>query len=84
MKKEQPESNMEDGEKNPEKKAKVDLDTILVEELGQFGLYQLRMVILAVIVVIFGAWAAVEYIFTTARISTRSERRLKIFFSVAY
>ncbi|XP_049872664.1 organic cation transporter protein-like [Pectinophora gossypiella] len=49
----------------------VDLDRILIEELGQFGLYQLRGLLLAIVVVVFGAWAAVEYIFTTARIETR-------------
>ncbi|XP_072932386.1 organic cation transporter protein-like [Epargyreus clarus] len=50
---------------------KVDLDTILVEELGQFGWFQLRMLAMTVLVVIFAAWAAGEYIFTTARIPTR-------------
>lgn len=72
MQEEQHEPNMENGKQLLEKRKKVDLDTILVEELGQFGLYQLRIVLLAVVVVIFGAWAAVEYIFTTARINTRS------------
>lgn len=77
MQDEQQEPNMEKRKHLLEKRKKVDLDTILVEELGQFGLYQLRMVLLAVVVVIFGAWAAVEYIFTTARISTRSDIHLK-------
>ncbi|KAJ2951328.1 hypothetical protein O0L34_g5729 [Tuta absoluta] len=54
-----------------QKRKVVDLDTILTQELGQFGWYQARMMLLAVVVVIFGAWAAVEYIFTTARIETR-------------
>lgn len=53
------------------KKSGVDLDTILVEEIGQFGWYQLRTFALAIVIVIFGAWAANEFIFTTARINTR-------------
>lgn len=77
MQEEQQEPNVENGKHLLEKRKKVDLDTILVEELGQFGLYQLRMLLLAIVVVIFGAWAAVEYIFTTARISSRSVNRLK-------
>lgn len=52
-------------------KQKVNLDTILIEELGQFGWFQLRTVILAAIMVIFAAWGASEFIFTTARISSR-------------
>ncbi|CAH0682937.1 unnamed protein product [Spodoptera exigua] len=49
----------------------VELDTILVEEIGQFGRYQLRTFLLAVVLVQFVAWSAVEYIFTTSRITTR-------------
>ncbi|CAK1555077.1 unnamed protein product [Leptosia nina] len=49
----------------------VSLDTLLVEEVGQLGKYQWRMIALAVVTVIFAAWAAVEYIFTTGRIPTR-------------
>lgn len=49
----------------------VNLDKILVEEIGQIGPYQLRILGLSVIVVIFAAWAASEYVFTTARIETR-------------
>ncbi|XP_075975288.1 organic cation transporter protein-like [Anticarsia gemmatalis] len=52
-------------------KRKIDLDTILVEEIGQFGKFQLRTYVLAVIVAIFVAWGSTEYVFTTARISTR-------------
>lgn len=77
MQEEQQEPSVENGKHLLEKTKKVDLDTILVEELGQFGVYQLRIVLLAIVVVTFGAWAAVEYIFTTARISTRSDKRLK-------
>ncbi|KAI5633324.1 major facilitator superfamily domain-containing protein [Phthorimaea operculella] len=54
-----------------QKRKVVDLDTILTEELGQFGWYQARMMLLAFVIVMFSAWAAVEYIFTTARIETR-------------
>ncbi|KAJ8723069.1 hypothetical protein PYW08_002981 [Mythimna loreyi] len=48
----------------------VDLDTILVEEIGQFGRFQLRTLLLTIIVVIFAAFHA-EYVFTTARIQSR-------------
>ncbi|CAG5054649.1 unnamed protein product [Parnassius apollo] len=61
-------SKVEDG-KTPVHK--IDLDTILVEEIGQFGWYQFRTWLLSVVVVIFAAWAATEYVFTTARINTR-------------
>ena len=49
----------------------VDLDTILVEEVGQFGRYQIVTLLLAAFPVIFSAFASGEYIFTTARINTR-------------
>lgn len=58
---------VEEGEVKPG----VDLDTILVEELGQFGWYQARTVALAALVVIFGGIASSEYVFTTSRINTR-------------
>lgn len=54
-----------------QKPQKVDLDTILIEELGQFGRYQLITLALAALPVIFSAFAAGEYIFTTARIPSR-------------
>ncbi|XP_045769740.1 organic cation transporter protein-like [Maniola jurtina] len=50
---------------------KVNLDNVLVEEIGQFGRYQIRTLLLISVVLIFGGWAATEYIFTTARITTR-------------
>lgn len=49
----------------------IDLDYILVEEVGQFGKYQLTTLLLATLPVIFSAFASGEYIFTTARIPTR-------------
>ncbi|XP_052741133.1 organic cation transporter protein-like [Bicyclus anynana] len=52
-------------------KRKVNLDNILVEEIGQFGRYQIRTLMLTLVVVVFGAWGATEYIITTARIKTR-------------
>lgn len=56
---------------SPVPKKKMDLDTLLIEEIGQFGRFQFRTFVLALVMVIFSAWAAVEYMFTTARISTR-------------
>ncbi|CAH2241425.1 organic cation transporter protein-like [Pararge aegeria] len=58
---------MEEGE---EKKA-MNLDTILVNEIGQIGWFQLRIMGLAISMAIFAAWAAAEFNFTTARIPTR-------------
>lgn len=55
----------------PDVEPKMDLDKILVEEIGQFGRYQLRTCLLSVLLVIFAAWGAVEYVFTTSRITTR-------------
>ncbi|XP_014357110.2 organic cation transporter protein [Papilio machaon] len=49
----------------------VDLDRILVEEVGQFGRYQIVTLLLAALPVIFSAFASGEYIFTTSRIPTR-------------
>ncbi|XP_050677872.1 organic cation transporter protein-like [Leptidea sinapis] len=54
-----------------DERSKISLDTLLVEEIGQFGRYQWRMLGLTVVFVIFAAWAAVEFVFTTGRISTR-------------
>ncbi|GBP74445.1 Organic cation transporter protein [Eumeta japonica] len=56
--------------KNDRDRNQVDLDTILVQEVGQFGPYQLRTILLAAIIVIFMAWHA-EYVFTAARTPTR-------------
>lgn len=49
---------------------KVDVDSILINEIGQFGRFQLRTLALAAVGVIFAAFHA-EYVFTTARINTR-------------
>lgn len=49
----------------------IDLDYILVEEVGQFGKYQLTTLLLAAIPVIFAAFASGEFVFTTARIPSR-------------
>lgn len=54
-----------------ELKKGIDVDEILVDEVGQFGKYQVVMLLLAAAPIIFAAWASGEYIFTTARISTR-------------
>lgn len=64
-------SMQNDGHEEIDKQKIVNLDKILVEEIGQIGPYQLRTLGLSVIVVIFAAWAASEYVFTTARINTR-------------
>lgn len=50
---------------------KVDLDAILIEDIGQFGKYQLRTLILTVVLVMCWALLAVEFIFSSARINTR-------------
>ncbi|KAJ0183561.1 hypothetical protein K1T71_001537 [Dendrolimus kikuchii] len=66
-------TSMQDPESlnSPKSPHRVDLDTILIDEIGQFGWYQFKTVVLAVIVVIFAAWGASEYVFTTARINSR-------------
>ncbi|XP_045769739.1 organic cation transporter protein-like [Maniola jurtina] len=50
---------------------KVDLDTILTEDIGQFGMYQLRLLMLTALLIIFTALFALEFIFSAARINTR-------------
>ncbi|KAL4709537.1 hypothetical protein ACJJTC_007268 [Scirpophaga incertulas] len=49
----------------------VDLDQILVKQVGQFGRYQMMILTLIILPVIFSAFTSGEYIFTTARIPTR-------------
>ncbi|XP_028161597.1 organic cation transporter protein-like [Ostrinia furnacalis] len=48
----------------------IDLDDILVEEVGQVGRYQLTVLALVAFPVIFSGFTT-EYVFTTARIPTR-------------
>ncbi|XP_072932997.1 organic cation transporter protein-like [Epargyreus clarus] len=50
---------------------KVDLDTILIQDVGQFGRYQFITLMLAALPVIFSAFASGEYIFTVGRIPSR-------------
>ncbi|CAH4036707.1 unnamed protein product [Pieris brassicae] len=49
----------------------VSLDKLLLEEVGQLGRYQWRILALSVLTGMFAAIAAVEYKFTTGRIPTR-------------
>lgn len=63
-------SSEEKGEAG-ETKNEINLDTILIEEVGQFGRYQLLTLALAALPVIFSAFASGEYIFTTARVPSR-------------
>lgn len=62
------EEKVEEGKSEP---TSIDLDDILIKEIGQFGWYQLLIMVLAAIPVIFSGFAASEYVFTTARIPTR-------------
>lgn len=52
-------------------KAKVNLDTVLIEAIGQFGRYQLRTLLLVMVLAIFTAFSSMEFVFSTARINTR-------------
>ncbi|XP_049703477.2 organic cation transporter protein [Helicoverpa armigera] len=52
-------------------KRRLELDTLLVEEVGQFGRHQLRSFLWLAVLVVFVACSNQEYVFTTARISTR-------------
>ncbi|CAH2241426.1 jg15623 [Pararge aegeria aegeria] len=58
-------------EEQKEENEKVNLDEILQNEIGQIGWFQLRLVLLAGVVVIFIGWGTSEYLFTAARIPTR-------------
>ncbi|XP_059052961.1 organic cation transporter protein-like [Achroia grisella] len=49
----------------------VDLDQMLIDEIGQFGLYQFITLALMFFPAIFAAFCNGEYIFSTARIPTR-------------
>ncbi|XP_046977871.1 organic cation transporter protein-like [Vanessa cardui] len=50
---------------------RVNLDTLLKNDIGEFGRFQQRMVCLAALIVIFIGWSSSEYLFTVARINTR-------------
>lgn len=64
-------NNQENEDPESEIMEQVTLDSIFVKEIGQFGRFQLKTVFLAAIIAIFASWGATEYVFTTARISTR-------------
>lgn len=49
----------------------VNIETILVREVGQFGRYQQRVFLVALLVSMTSAITANEYLFTAARIPTR-------------
>ncbi|KAL0880513.1 hypothetical protein ABMA27_002909 [Loxostege sticticalis] len=49
----------------------LNFDQILQEEVGQFGWFQVRNIILAMTAVIFLVWGNNSYVFTAARIPTR-------------
>lgn len=65
------EGKLEDGPEVPAPNKPVDLDTILTQELGQFGRYQIITLLLAALPIMFSAFASGEYIFTTGRIPSR-------------
>lgn len=64
-------SNIPGSNTEEDGRLKVDLDTLLAEEIGEFGRYQAGVLALSALAVIFSSWSANEYIFTTARINTR-------------
>lgn len=49
----------------------VNIEKILVDEVGQFGRYQQRVFAVALLVAMMAAFSGNEYLFTTARIRTR-------------
>lgn len=51
--------------------AKVNLDVIIKEEIGEFGRYQKMALGLCMIVALLSGYSGNEYVFTAARISTR-------------
>lgn len=60
----------EDNVKSRHDDGRIDLDSIM-EEIGQFGSFQRRLMLICAVVSILSAWTFSEYLFTTARISTR-------------
>ncbi|KAL0830907.1 hypothetical protein ABMA28_002997 [Loxostege sticticalis] len=68
------ENNSFGSQQNQESKTKatrVNVDSILIEELGQCGKFHIRTVLLLSLAGCLGAWATNEYVFTTARIPSR-------------
>lgn len=68
------ENNSFGSQQNQESKTKathVNVDSILIEELGQFGKFHIRTVLLLSLAGCLGACATNEYVFTTARIPSR-------------
>ncbi|KAL0830918.1 hypothetical protein ABMA28_003000 [Loxostege sticticalis] len=64
--------NMDGSKVNKESAVEeMDFDTILKEEVGQWGWFQVRNIILALIAVVFLGWSNNLYVFTAARIPTR-------------
>ncbi|XP_028161594.1 solute carrier family 22 member 5-like isoform X2 [Ostrinia furnacalis] len=49
----------------------INLDKVLEDEVGAFGWFQKRVILLAGLLVVFVSWSNNEYVFTTARIPTR-------------
>ncbi|XP_026752931.2 organic cation transporter protein-like [Galleria mellonella] len=58
-------------DKNEDRKEGVDLDQILIDEIGQFGRFQVITLVLLIFPIIFAAFSIGGYVFTTARIPTR-------------
>lgn len=69
------ENGIDPSNQNKVAAAKVlDFDTILKKEVGHFGWFQVRNIVLAFIAVIFLGWSNSAYIFTAARIPNRLVR----------
>ncbi|KAI5645208.1 sugar transporter domain-containing protein [Phthorimaea operculella] len=54
-----------------EDKPKIDLMMTLTKDIGAFGLYQFRVIVIAAVVTIFIGFNNNQYLFTAARINTR-------------
>ncbi|XP_049872850.1 organic cation transporter protein-like [Pectinophora gossypiella] len=54
-----------------DERCEVSLDTILIDEVGQFGWYQLRQLAVLALAILCISVASSEYIFTAGRIPTR-------------
>lgn len=62
--------NMDDGGKASSLPKPLDLDDVLVNELGQFGWFQLRNILLVSVPIVMSAFMT-EYIFSSAPIPHR-------------